>query len=356
MKKLIGTVLKKATVTVMISSLIVYSSGMISFADNNVNEYDMTDVLINEIKEDTGILEEDVEKELNEDGVMDCDIENFDENTIDKINTGKSRVEVSYYYVNDSNENGVVTQNDIYKLSDDQVDELVNEIYKSGEIEKFQSGEVVELNGNTDSNDKMSDGAMGLCINAFAGSDTDTHLSKSGYLRQTITVTDAGKDYYGNPVCAVAYTSTWVKMPKNTKTDVIYLRTDGATTRDYTAKYIVSYVVNGTKLTGEDIKDLKNDVKRDTDCMGVDVDLYDDGNGVTYTKHQIYLTENVIVNNPRKGGFIQAYGKYYHQETKKAIKPSWSISKGGIGVGFSYDHMSKMHEIGPQAALIFNYK
>ncbi|MBD5136968.1 MAG: hypothetical protein HDT39_13530 [Lachnospiraceae bacterium] len=358
MKDTINSVLKKTVATMLTASLIVYSSGMISFAYDDNSEYDMSDIISSQVKEDTGCLDKNTEKSLNEKGVMDCDIEDFDNETINNINNSDNcYAAVSYYYVDDSNNDGKADEDDMYKLSDSQVDELIEEIYNSGEIEKFKSGEVVELENEPKSSQNKLEKSMGLCVNAFADSRTDSKDSQGGYLRQTITVSDAGKDSHGNPRCCVTYTSTWIKMPKNTKTDVVFLNTDGATIEKYETKYIFRSVVNGTNVTYDGVDDLSGNVKRNTDCIGTNVNLYDDKNNLSYIGHKIYFRVYAIVNNPRKGGFINAYGKYYHQETSKAITPSWGISTGvTASVAFSVSHQEKMHEITPSATVLFYYK
>lgn len=288
---------------------------------------------------------------------MDCDIESFDQETLNSINNSDNcYATVSYYYVNDSNNDGKTDENDLYKLSDHQVDELIEEIYNSGEIEKFESGEVVELENEPESNLSALENQIGLCVNAFADSKTDSKDSKSGYLRQTITVSDAGKDSHGNPRCCVTYTSTWIKMPKNTKTDVVFLKTDHATTESFLAKYHIKSVLNGTNITYEWTNDLSDNIKRNTDCIGASVNLYDDKNNLSAIGHTIYFRVFTIVNNPRKGGFINAYGKYFHQQASISITPSWGISSDGTSIAFSASSKEKMNEITPSASVLFYYK
>lgn len=296
------------------------------------NESIIVDKLIEEnLEVDTGIINEENEKELNRKGVLDDEIEEYSDEVLDMLSNECYSIEVKVnYYTYDEN-------NEFIDCTKEEIEEYYIET------------------GMVDEADKV--GVLGKKqISAKAKSLGDTDTSNSGMFRETLCLmqTKKGDNVY------VTYNGTWLKTPQNRGCDIVGIAVDNLTPIKNTIICKYYYALSQYSAA------YSNGVREISGSRNLNFD-----NGATYviTKFNFY-TSNAQDNMAAAGNvynsyktnrvyiFFRAsrkfdsqkycgvYSDYFHEKTEVNITPSLVV--GGEGLSFSiapsihkyYQHMT----------------
>ncbi|MGN9017928.1 hypothetical protein ACTNBM_02875 [Lachnospiraceae bacterium HCP1S3_C3] len=324
MKKKIVSLVAMVTATTLLN---YYTGANIYASDDNYVESSYEQFLLEEAEESTGILDEDVEYELNMQGVFDREIEAFDEETINRLNDGAEYSVAVGYYEEDVN---VITE-----MSDKDIEEYYDEIYEQNLQEDLREGNSIELENKVD-NDKSIMEKLGLVNTVYAEKST----TETNKLKFTLITTQS----CNKTSIYVAGSAEWLKDPDNTLNDYLSISATGLDTifddkQNYGACYryeIYNYggSVKPVKYSRADVKPIKVNNNGISTC----VNLCDNTPVDTYKNHKIYIGGHFYVNNRRSEGVIGVKLGYIHQEKKHDGNISINAtinSQGKLGISAS---------------------
>lgn len=320
--------------------------------------------LLYDYEEDTGILDEGVERQLNAIGVFDSEIAGFDEETIEGLNAGQEySVSISYATEEDDGE--------MEGMNQDDIDEVIEEEYTE-EVEAVER----DLSYNVLS-------ALDSPATALAKvKSSPIRVSESGAMKQVVVCVQMDK----KAGIWVTYTATWLKEPVYRDTDVFGVSLDNATpitstwTGEYTYTVQDKYIDYKGKHGSRQISYAKKLTCPIFAPKGVakSVDLYSSRseldvinassslNIYPYTPYT-YFKEHIInesltmnfqctIDDRKTRSTIVAAGHYKHSKKKNVVSPSISIATDGLSVGFSVSDDAYFQEITNNAMLTFYFK
>lgn len=336
------------------ATLINYSTSGIIFAAESIESDSYDTFVAEEMHDNTGIIDEDVERDLNYRGVFDSDIRDFDTETVEKLNSGEEySVSVSYY--EESNDG-------LQEMSEDDVEDYFEEIYEEGFEDELHKGETIEL-----SKDKAEEKSflqkIGLEEKVYA-QVCEPKEADTSKLKFTLLAFQSTSDKRNIYVSAV---TEWISAPKYTMTDYMNIAARGKDTvfnqnERHAASYqyqIYSYggSVNPQPINRSDTKPMRVY----GDGFYTWVNLCDDTNANKFRSHKIFLNGYFFVNNNKTDGVVNIIMSYMHQIKKldSNVNVNVSISADGtISMGLSSGNkvVDYYQEISAAPTLTFNYK
>lgn len=293
------------------------------------------------LDENTGIINEENERILNEAGILDSQIEEFEAEELDKLEEEcyAIKVEVNYYSVDDNGE--------VIPSSQEEVEEYI------------QENELIQ--------EENTKGVFGMeKISAKAGTVTKSQLSDSGMFRESLVVMQSKKGGY----VSVCYRGNWLKTPKCRYHDVFGVTVDNLTilnNNKLTATYQYSfeekkgfYDVSGNYhyMATYKTTDVRNlSVTLMVDSAVAEFDFYSTpekdaadaamhigaSTNRTYKMNQVYM----FFESKRKYSTMNhcnVYCAYMHQKKKHDVGKSVSVSVSSKGaVSFSVSSSAKKY-------------
>lgn len=230
------------------------------FKENSTLEYYLNE----EIKNNTGILGEEVEKELNRQGIFDSELELFSDKEINEIEQAEDIQVISEYLE-------VVENNDETEereMNDEEIDELIMDTFYSEE-----KSSVIEDIGKK----------VGLIPQDVYGVSIDA--KSTSYVKRSFVIFQ----YKG--IISVTGINYWLKMPENRYTDIVKYSWSGAQqyinksykcvsktqyTFDEHYEYDGNVTFDGTTYHEEDFSDLiKQNLNYGPDYIEAPFDLPD---------------------------------------------------------------------------------
>lgn len=230
------------------------------FKENSTLEYYLNE----EIKNNTGILGEEVEKELNRQGIFDSELELFSDKEINEIEQAEDIQVISEYLE-------VVENNDETEereMNDEEIDELIMDTFYSEE-----KSSVIEDIGKK----------VGLIPQDVYGVSIDAN--STSYVKRSFVIFQ----YKG--IISVTGINYWLKMPENRYTDIVKYSWSGAQqyinksykcvsktqyTFDEHYEYDGNVTFDGTTYHEEDFSDLiKQNLNYGPDYIEAPFDLPD---------------------------------------------------------------------------------
>lgn len=230
------------------------------FKENSTLEYYLNE----EIKNNTGILGEEVEKELNRQGIFDSELELFSDKEINEIEQAEDIQVISEYLE-------VVENNDETEereMNDEEIDELIMDTFYSEE-----KSSVIEYIGKK----------VGLIPQDVYGVSVDA--KSTSYVKRSFVIFQ----YKG--IISVTGINYWLKMPENRYTDIVKYSWSGAQqyinksykcvsktqyTFDEHYEYDGNVTFDGTTYHEEDFSDLiKQNLNYGPDYIEAPFDLPD---------------------------------------------------------------------------------
>lgn len=347
MKKEILNVLKKSLQGILVLGLLVSSFDMTTVKAQEIvhnNDFNnknlLPNYLLEEAKVDNTALSKKKEMELNLRGVLDEEINQFDEKTMKLLESDKDySVNVQYYEVFDD-EDSETKNTKIVPMSYENINKSYD-IYKLGGVENTKKTTV-------------SSNARSLVVK---GPESTSKKSPSGAFKQTLVVGGAGND-----LVKVSYTGTWLKAPKNRLIDLFGCYCKNATPEPGTihAKYTCVRKIDGA-LTNLESHTYNEDKKiKVNDCgAAASANLKNNtiGGAYIYVNHSVNISYEATIDT-REIPYIAVYGEYYHQESSLEVNPSLTLSYNGaidISASVSISKVDRMHDMTPNVLLKFYY-
>lgn len=318
--------------------VIDYTNNASNLIDNADEDNAMTMILKDNKDNNSGRLSEDVEVTLNEIGVFDDEIQDFPDELVNLMEDG---CQYSVYI----NYSEVSSDGTTKSLSEDEVNDYFEEKLKEEKKEKLKSFLGIEN------------------VNVSAKSATDVATSKSGMLKQLLTLsqTTAGGKIY------VFYSAIWVETPYYRNTDACAITFKNATIDKstlgcsygcvYTDSFIVGNKYNSYNYSySEDVKKTGT-LRCDLSGAVATFDLHGSrsqiialaGGGTTrkYTTDRINMYCYVTIDNKKDWTYVIAKGDYWHEKSSVSLNPSFSFSASDISFSISpevkeyYNHISE---------------
>lgn len=281
-------------------------------------------------------LKKNIEKSFNEKGVLDAEIENFENDDINRINeAGEVYIYTEYVAVDEK-------RNISHVMNQEEIDDLIEDKYAE-EVEQFT----------------LSDGILHQ-IGTFTGivptkvnAATKTNYSDSKCFKKTIIITQAKKGSYKAHVAAYF---TWITEPSIRATDCMSIFFSGAEIVDNnnaTCKYYYTwtdmekqytgnwrYLIKDKKICDDYTNDMKTRWNIDaglTSYAIACVDLKDDYSFTTIdykrkfvvTNHYIVMQMDIVKDGNDRSGYFTSQTKYYHQQFLITLDPKVSIDTNG---------------------------
>lgn len=308
--------------------------------------------LYEESEEYTGLVDKEIENELNMQGVLDRDIESFSSETIEKLNAGEDYVVSVQYFEEEDNE--------IQKMSQYDVEEFFDEVYEERKEEKFHRGESFELEKQEEEHSLME--TLGLEEKVFAATESKT--SSSGKLHTVLLAFQTLDDHRYMYTDA---TAEWIIEPNYTMNDYLCISVGGKdSVFDMNMPYFASYKYKlyctggSTQTQIFDRTDAK-ELHFLTNGIYTCVNLCDDSPTYTVKNHILCVGGFIYVNNNTTDGVINIYLKYAHQQKKLNDKVSVSVSvntRGDISFGLSSgsDFGTYYNVISKVPSMSYNYR
>lgn len=336
------------------ATLLNYSTSGIIFAAESIESDSYDTFIAEEVNDNTGIIDEDVERDLNYRGVFDSDIRDFDSETVEKLNSGEEySVSVSYY--EESNDG-------LQEMSEDDIEDYFEEIYEEGLEEEFHRGETIEL-GKDKVEEKSFLQKIGLEENVYAqaGKTMKGETSKLRFVMLAFQSTSDKRNIY------VSALAEWKSTPKYTLTDYMSIGVNGKDTvfnknERYDASYQYEIYSYGGTVNPQPIR------RTDKKPMGFDsngfytwVNLCDDTSANKFRSHKIFLNGYFFVNNNRTDGVVNIIMNYMHQIKKldSSINISVSMNSQGyasIGLSSGNKVVDYYQNISAAPKMSFDYK
>lgn len=210
---------------------------------NEEGEYEYIDKKIQEdVKNNTGLIDEKSEKLLNEKGLLDDEIERLNKEEIKNIEENvdeNTKVFSNYYSVEDTRDLSEVpiTAEEKIQLSEEQVNKYIAEKYYDVETDLTETiNEEFEKKKHNDTIEKVSK-TMGLQVKE-AKAYTESHGGVNDaecrtMLRETMIVCQVK----GENVIQVTFKYEWTEMPQYRQVDTVVLSWDGGIYDSCSTKY-----------------------------------------------------------------------------------------------------------------------
>ena len=309
-----------------------YSTNGYNLANHEKKDSALCEILNEEKKNSTGKLKYEVEEKLNEIGIFDEEIQNFDEEMVELLNeNGFLNVQIVY---SGEDENGTMRV-----LEPEEVDELIEQKYD-----------------NVDSENE----SVSAAISTYASSNSDFVTSPSGMLKQYIILAQSSS----SNLIYVQYCATWVTEPYYRNTDACAVSFENASYQPDTFKgtYYCNYVENNLsynkKTTYAVTKDLTSygELTKKTNAIVSEFDLYLSRSGITTASICSNIETAVSIDRINMNFYIRiqnrnidhvvVVGDYWHEESSVSINPSFSFDGETASVSISptvesyYNHIS----------------
>lgn len=271
----------------------------------------------------TGILEDDIERQLNLQGVFDSDIRDMDEDTIEELSNGEEfKVEVQYFEE---------TDDDMEIVSEEEVEEYFEEVYNEGQSKKLHRGESINIS-KKNKRTKTILQRIGLEEEVFALTKPET--SASGMLRTVLVVYQSAIDKKTIHTCALA---EWLSEPKYRLNDYLCISSYGKDTvfnknMEYVATYQYDlYCIGGSVKPQIYTRQDSKDIMFCPNGFYTYVNLCDDAPGYYVKNNKIFLKGYFSVNDYNRDGDIFVYVRYAHQQKKLKSNVSVNVSINSAG-------------------------
>ena len=308
-------------------------------APNLIDNYDEDSILCNKLEydayNDVTDLKADVEKELNEAGIFDEEIEELDDETIDELNRSiNTTVSISYICV-DEDEDGTVTE-----MDNDEIDDIVEERIEENKIDYEEDKSLLEEFGE-------SIGIIPKKVDASEPLYEDwNHPKTKNKVKQTIYACQfkkKGKIY----VTAKAY---WLEEAYHRNIDVFGVCTKNCNIIRNTAKCkhtaTCRTVYKGGRVEKEALETHPTAGENETNGVAFKVNLFGKRSDINLYKlsrtneyyREVYYDDEYIEVKFQcryESKYVAFATSYHHSMTSKSITPSISISGSGISVGIS---------------------
>ncbi len=230
------------------------------FKENSTLEYYLNE----EIKSNTGIFDEDVEKELNRQGIFDSELELFSDKEINELEQAEDIQVISEYIEVVENDD----ETEEREMNDEEIDELIMDTFYSEE-----ESSVIEDIGKK----------VGIIPQDVYGKDIAAN--STSYVKRSFVIFQ----YKG--IISVTGINYWLKMPENRYTDIVKYSWSGAQqyinksykcvsktqyTFDEHYEYDGNVTFDGTTYHEEDFSDLiKQNLNYGPDYIEAPFDLPD---------------------------------------------------------------------------------
>lgn len=197
----------------------------------NMEDYEYIEQKVeDELKEDTGLLEPEIEEELNKQGVFDSEIEQCAEEYVDALNKAEPEdieVQAEYYKIEDTEElSGVsVSEGEMVPASEEDINEYLADEYYDEEVHAEETddssivGQILENIGIKPIEVKAETQSKG----GQKDKKNKTMLKKT-----VICTRDKSKDKNKKQYIYVHIIFKWDKMPKYRELDTISVKWDNA--------------------------------------------------------------------------------------------------------------------------------
>ena len=273
------------------------------FKENSTLEYYLNE----EIKNNTGILGEEVEKELNRQGIFDSELELFSDKEINEIEQAEDIQVISEYLE-------VVENNDETEereMNDEEIDELIMDTFYSEE-----KSSVIEDIGKK----------VGLIPQDVYGVSIDAN--STSYVKRSFVIFET------KGIVSVTGISYWLKMPENRYTDMVVYSWSGA--HKYSGRKAVSktqYIINERSMvSGKVLYDIEEYHEKDFS----DLLLKDNNYGQNNLVAAFDLPENDYASYGRNATYMKTLDMFVHKITFYLEKDSKKLV-----LSYGYQHQKK---------------
>lgn len=315
-----------------------YTSNASNLIDDADKDNAMIKILNYNKNNNSGKLSEEIEVTLNEIGVFDEEIKDFPDELVELMEEGyQYTIYIDYAEVNSDGTSR--------SLSENEVNEYFEEKIKEEKKDKLESLLGIEN------------------VNVAAKSTSDSATSKSGMLKQFLTLsqTSAGGKIY------VFYSAIWLETPYYRNTDACAVALKNATIDKSTLGCTYGYAYTESySVAGKYYKDSYSnivDVKKvgtlscyvsgavatfDLDSSRTEINVLQFG-GTTrkYTTDRINMHFYATVDNKKDWAYVAAQGDYWHQESGLSLSPTFTFSSEGMSFSIApsvekyYNHISE---------------
>lgn len=319
--------IKKVVAVVLSVFLGIYSNVWNAYGDiyvnnNQVSEGSLEKFIEEEKETNTGLIDEEVENDLNDLGVFDSEIEQFDDETLRLLNEGHDYfVNVMYYEETDDG---------LEKLTDNEVEEYFEEIYEEGKEDDMHEGIVIEET-ETEDNKSIFE-ALGLVENVYAKTRTD----ETNKIKFVLTGVQTSKqEIY------ISAQAQWKENPTFRGSDYIgvYAHGKDSVYEACKARYASANYSYNMKATGGSVKadttrlleSAKVITNSTSNAIGAHIYLKGDTPGRIFSSHVVTIGGYFFVNDYDKKGVIDVGMQYVHQKKKVdgTINAGLSVNAGG---------------------------
>lgn len=324
---------------------------------NLLDKYDSSSLLCKKLKYDyninTGVLNKDVEKNLNSIGIFDSEIEDMDDRLLNSLNKcDEYSIAVTY---SEENSDGVWVD-----MDSSDIDDYIEEEY---------SEELLEM----DSREKFNLFSIGAKKASAKTVESGWKVSNSKKVKQYLVMTD----YAGTKDVRVAYTVQWIKEPVNRDKDVIGITLNNMSpctstwggSYSYRIHDIYTGIINSGKIvdTCKVVKLPVSNTKNSADGMATTVDLYSSRKELLAMQASGGIVESILddkihimfdCNILNKKSKVVACGSYLHSTKNYCASPSISFSGGAVSIGVSASKNTNFDLItnNPVVTASFSYK
>lgn len=320
------------------NQIIEYQSNADNLIDDQKKKSAMNIVLTENKNNESGEINNEVEVTLNEIGVFDEEIRDFPDELVNLMEEG-------YEYCIYINYSEVMWDGTTRSLSKDEVNEYYEEKIKEEKMNTLESLLGIEK------------------IDVSAKSTTDVATSKSGMLKQLLTLsqTSAGGKIY------VFYSAIWVETPYYRNTDACAVTLKNASIDKSTLGCTYGCVYTDSFTVGNKYNSYNYSYSEDVKKTGTlscylsgavaTFDLHGSrtqinvlaGGGTTrkYTTDRINMYFYATIDNKKDWTYVVAQGDYWHEESSVSLNPTFSFSTEGASFSISptvekyYNHISE---------------
>lgn len=310
-----------------------YSTNGYNLANHEKKDSALCKMLKDEKKHNTGRLRHEIEEKLNEIGIFDEEIQNFDKEMIDLLNeNGFLNVQIVY---SGEDDNGAMRV-----LEPEEVDEVIEQKY---------------INKNTTEKSASS------AVSTYSASNSDTVTSPSGMLKQYIILAQSSSS---SNLIYVQYCATWVAEPFYRNTDACAVSFKNASYEPDTLKgtYYCRYIEDNLTFNRETAYSVSKNLEkygeltRMTNGIVSEFDLYLSRTSITTASMFENIETEVSIDRINMNFYIRienrnidhvvVVGDYWHEESAASINPSFSYDGKTASVSISpsfesyYNHIS----------------
>lgn len=203
-------------------------------------------VISENVENNTGILNEDVEAGLNNAGILDSEIENFTDEEVANLEEAKEICVVSGYYELDE------VSDECMRLDDSEIEDYYREYYNDNySVDKEENESPTE---NSDNKMNFVEKALKLAglipetVYAKKYSDGDTRTTSGGKFKHTVYLCDK-ESIDGRRTAFFSYTMEWLEIPKYNKQDYFGIEICGSVVKPGQNPFGLSYELKCKKDT-----------------------------------------------------------------------------------------------------------